>query len=244
MKKSQLQSIISKYYLDLNESVKWIIKDKTLTIDFMSPEKDMIGNIKVKDFDMEDIELPIFDTKKLINLIKICAEDLTLGIERNNQNKAHKLYIQDDVYEVIYTLSDPMLFSKVGSVKDVEWNTTLDLSSEDINNMIKAKNALSDVDNMIIESQHDLSGEGMCNFIFGDNSDYNNKITYSIKGKIDNSVIRISFNSDQFKNILSANKDSSSAFLKINKEGLMSLEFSSPDMTSYYFMVKKSNKNL
>ena len=40
-----LQSVINKYYLGENESVKWKIKDKTLTIDFMSISKEVIGNI-------------------------------------------------------------------------------------------------------------------------------------------------------------------------------------------------------
>ena len=40
-----LQSVINKYYLGENESVKWSIKDKTLTIDFMSVNKEVIGKI-------------------------------------------------------------------------------------------------------------------------------------------------------------------------------------------------------
>jgi len=42
--KLDLQSIINKYYLNgLNETVKWEIKDKTLTIKFTSPTREMIG---------------------------------------------------------------------------------------------------------------------------------------------------------------------------------------------------------
>ena len=40
--KLTLQSIINKYYLGENESVKWNIKDKILTINFMSPNKEVI----------------------------------------------------------------------------------------------------------------------------------------------------------------------------------------------------------
>ena len=45
--KLQLQSIISKYYLNVNESVKWETKDNKLKIDFMSPTKDVIGICKM-----------------------------------------------------------------------------------------------------------------------------------------------------------------------------------------------------
>ena len=40
-----LQSIITKYYLGENESVKWSTKDKNLSIDFVSPNKEVIGNV-------------------------------------------------------------------------------------------------------------------------------------------------------------------------------------------------------
>ena len=50
MTKLEFQSIIEKYHLDgLVENVKWVInKDKTLSIDFMSPSREMIGNIFIR----------------------------------------------------------------------------------------------------------------------------------------------------------------------------------------------------
>ena len=56
-------SNINKYYLGEVESVKWIVKDKTLTVDFMSITKEVIGKITHSSFSMEDCELSIFDTK-------------------------------------------------------------------------------------------------------------------------------------------------------------------------------------
>ena len=41
--KLTLQSIINKYYLGQNESVKWVIKNNSINIDFMTPSKDVIG---------------------------------------------------------------------------------------------------------------------------------------------------------------------------------------------------------
>ena len=50
IKKDKLQSIISKYYLDVNENVMWVVKDNTLCVRFMNSAKDVIGEIKLKDF--------------------------------------------------------------------------------------------------------------------------------------------------------------------------------------------------
>ena len=74
-----LQSVINKYYLGEVESVKWKIQDKVLTIDFMSINKEVIGNITHTDIDIEDSNLAIFDTKKLLNLVNITSGDLLIN---------------------------------------------------------------------------------------------------------------------------------------------------------------------
>ena len=89
-----LQSVINKYYLGENESVKWKIKDKTLTIDFMSISKEVIGNITHNNIDIEDSELAIFDTKKLLNLIGITSGDLLFSLEKN-RNLCTKMHFAD-----------------------------------------------------------------------------------------------------------------------------------------------------
>ena len=84
--KSILQSVISKYYLNVCESVTWKTKDNNLTIDFMSPTADIIGKVTCNNFPLENSELAIYDTKKLSSLISICNGDLLLELE-----KQHKL---------------------------------------------------------------------------------------------------------------------------------------------------------
>ena len=89
-----LQSVINKYYLGENESVKWKIKDKTLTIDFMSVNKEVIGKIIHQNFDVEDSELAIFDTKKFLNLLSITQGDLMFNLEKG-KNVYTKLHFAD-----------------------------------------------------------------------------------------------------------------------------------------------------
>jgi len=86
-----LQSVINKYYLSENESVKWIIKDKSISIDFMSPSKEVIGNISHSDFKTNDCTLAIFNTKKLLTLINITSGDLNLETEsiKSTHTKFH-----------------------------------------------------------------------------------------------------------------------------------------------------------
>ena len=60
IQKLVLQSIINKYYLGVNESVKWKTQNNELTIDFMTPNTEIIGNVTCTDFQLQDSELAIF----------------------------------------------------------------------------------------------------------------------------------------------------------------------------------------
>ena len=82
--KAKLQSVINKYYLNVNEAVKWVVEDNKLQIDFMSPTKDIIGKLTCNDFQLEDSTLAIYDTKKLNSLVSICNGDLLLELEKTN----------------------------------------------------------------------------------------------------------------------------------------------------------------
>ena len=55
--KTVLQSVINKYYLGLNESVKWVIENNSMYVDFMAPTRDVIGKVTCKDFPLEDSKL-------------------------------------------------------------------------------------------------------------------------------------------------------------------------------------------
>lgn len=237
--KTVVQSIINKYYLGLNESVKWVVNDNMLNIDFMTPTKDVIGSVTCNDFELENSQLAIYDTKKLSNLISICNGDLLLELEKTNKVFT-KLNISDMNFNLTYALSDPLLISKVGTVNTPEWVVELDLTSEDIDNLIRAKSALSGIDNMLVTTTQDLDGEDVCEFVFGDESGHNNKITYQIQGDIKQSDLKIPFNSDMFKTILQANKDMDGGTLYLSSMGLMRLEFQSENTTSEYFLVRKA----
>jgi hypothetical protein len=241
--KLTLVSIINKYYLNVNESVKWIIDNKTLDIMFVTPSKDVIGKIKCENFDCEDGKLVIYDTKKLLNLVNICSGELILEFDKNKNNPS-KLYISDSTFNLIYALADPLLINKVGEVNTPDWDVKLNLDNEIINNLIKAKSSLSDVEAMSLITSLNLNGEEVCEFMFGDEKGHNNKVIYQIPGDIRKLNINIPFSSDIFKNILQANKDLDSGRLYLSEKGLMKLEFKSGDISSEYFLVRKSEQNI
>jgi len=143
-------------------------------------------------------------------------------------------------FNLTYALSDPLLINKVGSVNVPQYVVELDLTSEDIDNLIRAKSALAQIDNMLITTTENIDGEVVCEFVFGDTQGHNNKITYQISGNIIAQNIKLPFNSDMFKTILQANKDAEGGTLKLSEMGLMCLNFQTDTISSEYFMVRKA----
>ena len=109
--KLTLQSAINKYHLGEIESVKWTVKDNTLSVDFMSLNKEIIGKLTYNNFTVEDCELAVFDTKKLLNLINITSGDLLISLEKVKSINT-KLHIADNSYNLTYALADPLLIAK------------------------------------------------------------------------------------------------------------------------------------
>ena len=237
--KTIVQSVINKYYLNVNESVKWEIENNQLEVNFMSPTREVIGKVKCNNIPLEDSKLAIYDTKKLSSLISICNGELLLELEKTNKVFT-KLKISDLNFNLTYALSDHLLIGKVGTVNLPEWVVELNLTVEDIENLIKAKSALSGVDNMLVTTTQNLDGENVCEFVFGDESGHNNKITYQILGNIQEEGLKIPFNSDMFKTILHSNKDMGGGILKLSSMGLMSFNFTSEEIESEYFMLRKA----
>jgi len=239
--KNILQNVISKYYLGEIERVKWEIQNNQLTVNFVTPSRMVLGSVKCNNFPLEDADLAIYHTKKLSNLISICNGGLLLELEKQKEMLL-KLNISDLNFNLSYALSDPLLIKKAGKAKPVDgWDIELKITREEIGNLLKAKSALAEIDNMLITSTQDLDGIDVCEFVFGDEAGHNNKITYQLKGEIKKENIKIRYNSDMFKTILNANKDVDEGIFKISKEGLMYLAFQNEEIESEYYMVPQED---
>jgi hypothetical protein len=236
--KNKLLSFISKYYLNgLSNQVKWRIKDGKLLV--YAGEAGRVCRVELDNFPLEDGELGIFDTHKLSKLISITSGELMLSVDKV-KSIFTKLYLQDANYTLIYSLADVLILGKNTYYNDPEkWVIELNLTQDDVDHLIKAKNALSDVSNMLITTSTDLDGTPICEFIFGDNTGFSHKITYPIStGIISISDLNLPFDSDVFRDILSSNKDQDSCTLKISQDGILKLNFDSTDLKSEYFMAR------
>ncbi len=240
-----IKSIIDKYYLGENDSVKWLIKDNHLEIPFMSASRELIGKITHSNFDLEDCNLAIFDTKKLLNLITITHGNLMFSFEKVKSFYT-KMNFADENFNLTYALADPLLIAKVGEVTEPEWDTILSLSKDNISHLIKAKSALSGETNtniMTTSVEKDLDGDSAFVFTFGDEHGHNNKVKYQMYGVVGECNETIPYNSDTFRNILNVNKDMEEGNIYFSYKGLMKVEFKVGELTSTYYLVRRESTN-
>ncbi len=236
--KSLLQSTISKYYLnDLHKSVKWRIKDNTLTV--YAQSEGLVCRVVLNSFPLHDSEIGVFDTDKLVKLLSITNGELLLNLI-GQRSVYNTLNIEDQNFNLTYTLSDPLTIGKTSWTEDVEYEVILDLSSEDLVHLIKSKTAL-DAESVVISTTSDFDKNKICEFTFSPESideSYSNKISYQISGDIKEENINLPFNADKFNKILSNNKDSEYSKLSLSKKGMMKIEFTTAEINSVYYLLR------
>ena len=204
--KFALQSIIEKYHLNgLVENVKWEIdKNKQLTINFMSPTREMIGKVVYSNFPLPESEIGINNTSQLDKLLSITSGDLELNYAKEGKIIT-KLLVADNQFNLNYALADLLTVPKPGAYNGPEdYSMEVILDDEAVTALIKAKNALPNIENVVIKPS--LLG---LEFTFGGDVEYANKVTYNIQNPTVNeeSTFELIYSSDLLKAILIANKD-------------------------------------
>ena len=239
IKKVDLQGFISKYYLKMNEQVVWSFKDNVLSVNFTTPSKDVIGNVRCEDIGFEDIDLPIFNTKKVQSLVDLCEGEILMEVEKTNKIPT-KLKISDEKFNTVYALADALLIPRVGSVNEPLYDVKLELTPEDVFNLVKARSAMSETANLIMSTTKDLDGDPVCEVIFGEEGGHENKISYQLRGVINEIGVKVPFDLDKFRDILNVNKNSDKGLIQLNSKGLMRLTFKTGKITSTYYMIRRA----
>ena len=246
--KNKLQSIISKYYLGGQvESVKWVVEEGVLTIDFMAPTKDMIGRLTARDFPLTtDGTLAIFNTTQLNRLLNVLSGDLMVDVEKTKAVLT-KFNIQDAKSTINYSLADPLMIQKVGEVdEDVNWQVKATLDNEDFQTFVRAASSIQGNELVTLTPTEDIVGTSVLQFTFGERMEFSNKVEFHVNANFEENVRqdnKIPFSSEMLKEIFNANKTSDECQLSFVDDGLLRLIFRSEDenIDSMYFVVRKAD---
>ena len=233
MQKNKLDRFISKYNLGGNvNSVKWKSTSDTLSTTFVTPDKSLLGNVKVDNFQFEDAELGVYQTDQLKSLIGVLGDDISLELSKFD-TKAVSLKVKNGSVSVDYVLSDLSVIADPPELKKLpEFGTRIKLDNSFINTFIKGKSALSDVDTFTI-----LNGKNGVEVVIGYSSTNTNRVNIPVEVETSDLDSSISFNANLFKEVLVANKECSSAVLEVSNEGLARLNYKVDDYDSTYHVV-------
>jgi hypothetical protein len=234
MEKVRVNRFIQKYNLSgLIESVKWNVSGDLLTTSFISDDKSVLGNVSMTGFDFEDGEYGIYDTTKLTKMLSVLSADVEIAPSKFN-GKVTAVDLKDKGTSATYMLADLSVIPVVPDLKQMPpFDVEIDIDSTFIDRFNKAKGALSDEKHFTFQCKN-----GVGNIIIGYSKTNTNRISIGVNCKCESDVDGISFSADFLKEILNANKDASSASLKISTQGLANLKFNVDNYTSEYFLVE------
>jgi len=233
MQKSKLDKFIQKYNLGGNvNSVKWKSDGDSISTSFVTPDKSLLGNVKVEKFPFEDAELGVYQTDQLKSLIGVLGDDVSLDVSRAG-DKAYSLKVKNGPISVDYVLSDLSVIADPPALKRLpEFGTQIKLDNNFINTFIKGKGALSDVDTFTI-----VNGTNGCEVVIGYSSTNTNRVNIPVETTTNDLTDPITFNANLFKEVLVANRECTSAVLEVSNEGLAKVNFKVDDYDSTYYVV-------
>lgn len=242
MNKNTLTSVIDKYYLNgVVESVKWDIKDKAITVDFITPMKNLVGKVTSPNFDLENSSIGIYNTSQFYKLIKIMNDTIILNLNKSDRGTPLELTLADNQYDLNYYLSDLNLIETVPTINEpINYDVTLTVSNEFISKFINAKKALGDIKQFTIEAKK-VDDEMNLLITIGDGNGYANKIKFKNPCEAILGLDEIPFPVDVMTEVLKANEEATTGIIEISNDGLMKLTFKEDSIESTYYLVRLSN---
>jgi hypothetical protein len=236
MDKTILTQIIESFYLNgLTSQVKFKVKNNEAHIKFAVDNKDCIGEV-IAPITLEDCEIGIFNTSQLLKLLHITNDFIELKLEKQN-NHFLKLHISDNQFDLSYNLSDLGLIQDPGVVPnlpphDLEFDINFDFTQK----YIKAHNALDKPPRFEVGISKDFKDDEVINFMIGEKSTYSNKVNFAESGKIVNKIKPIAFSANNFREVISVNKNAVGKVC-VYKDGLLKINLEEAGVKSEYFLV-------
>ena len=238
MDKSKLVKFINKYYLGGNVNSVAINSDGNgLSTRFVSGDKSLLGEVKLKNYSITEADFGVYQTDALLKMLSVLDNDVSVDLVKAEE-KAISLDAKDSGAKVRYMLSDLSVINTPPQLKQIpEFELLLNVDKTFVSKFISGKGALPDVESFTI-----VSGDKP-EVVIGYSSIATNRIAVPVENQTDNTIDNISFNANLFKDVLEANKECESAVLEVSSEGLARITFNVNDYESTYYLVAVQNVN-
>jgi hypothetical protein len=232
MEKSKFNGFVSRYNLGGEvESVMIKSEDSNLSVRMISDDKTLLGDVTVTDTDFPSGEFGIYTTSQLKGLLGVL--DNTINVEE----VTGALKFSDNGTKMQYMLAAPSVIPAVPDLKQLpNFNVEITLDDDFVNKFIKSKGALTDADTFTFTCG---DGKGPGQIILGYSSINSNRISIDVNCTCSTDKVEpIAFSAKYLKEILTANRGSTTSSLKISSDGLAHLNFVEGDYTCNYYLVE------
>ena len=238
MDKSKLVKFINKYYLSGNVNSVAINSDGNgLSTRFVSGDKSLLGEVKLKNYSITEADFGVYQTDALLKMLSVLDNDISVDLIKA-EDKAISLDAKDSGAKVRYMLSDLSVINTPPQLKQIpEFELLLNVDKTFVSKFISGKGALPDTESFTI-----VSGDKP-EVVIGYSSIATNRVAVPVENQTDNTIDNISFNANLFKDVLEANKECEAAVLEVSSEGLARITFNVSDYESTYYLVKVQNVN-
>ncbi len=234
MKKKNLVRFINKYFLGGHVSgVALDGKKGELKTRFITSSKNLIGEVLLKNWELDIGKLGVYDTEQLLKLIQVLTDD-DINVEVNKSgDKSVSLRIYDSTITVNYILADLSVIADPPAMKRIpEFELESKLSKKFVNNFISGKTALPDVATFAV-----LTTDDKATISIGHSSINTNRVIIPLETTKHINVDDVYFNANLFKEILAANRECETGTLWVSSEGLAKAVFLTSDIESTYYLV-------
>ncbi len=238
MEKSKLEKFITKYNLGGScEGVIFNSDGNTLSVRVISGDKNVVGDVSLKNIKFPEGEFAVHETKKLRAILSVLDENLTIKPNVNG-GKTTGLNITDGNTKATFVLADSSIIPKVPDLKKLPpMDFTITLDEKFVNTFIKAKGALSEVETFAVLSRGE---DKVADVVIGHSTLNTNRITVTAKTDKAVKMEPISFSANYLREILNANKEVTNGTFQISSKGLSVVKFDNNGYVSTYYLVQIS----
>jgi hypothetical protein len=233
MKRSQLEKFVSKYNLGgAAEMVNWVSDSDGLTTKFKSDDHSVLGFITAKEIELDHGTYSIYDTTKLLGLLRVLDEDVTVTVSQDRGYPSALMFKDSLNTKVTAVLADPKVIPPAPTPKNFPpFELVMTMDAKFVNMFSKGVMALREEDGFTI-----ISDGKQAEMILGYEAQTNtNRVTFSVE-TTQNAVLKpVRFHAKYLKSILAANKEGIGT-LSISSHGLGHVKYAIDGWTIDYYL--------
>ena len=240
MEKSKIEGFIKRYNLNgCIESVKVVSgeSDNQLETKFISEEKHVLGNVKLKGVNVGDCELGVYNTAQLQSQLRALGSEIEISPMQVGDRYV-SVELKDKSKDFNFILSDLSVIPKAPNLKQLpDWDVVIKMDKDFVTNFTKVKSALPEANTFTL-----LMGKKSkkLEMVIGYSAIASNRATIAVTAEDNKNSIpkAVSFSAKYFNEILKSNADSTEAVLNVSSKGLATIKFSTDDYEAEYYLTE------